>query len=177
MEGAWPPKCWFPTLKLHGTTTQKTMTSISLLWKPWVMHQEPLARQQCSGYISLITNFSPEVGGSTASEMLVSNHQTTQCNNLENYFYFSAMKTWITQQEPLWVGNNPLYTSWVQTSTLKMEGAQPPKCIFPLTKLCGARMQKIAFITCLFHTLVLKHENYILYWNVFMHLLYQILHT
>jgi len=26
MEAAWPPKHWFPTTKLHTTTTQKTTT-------------------------------------------------------------------------------------------------------------------------------------------------------
>jgi hypothetical protein len=51
------------------------------------------SRQQCSGYIFLITNFKPEDGGSTASKMLVSNHQTTLCNNPENQdFYFSTVK-------------------------------------------------------------------------------------
>jgi hypothetical protein len=40
--------------------------------------------QQCCGYISLITHFNPEDGGSTVSETLVSKHHTTERNNPED---------------------------------------------------------------------------------------------
>jgi hypothetical protein len=49
----------------------------------------------CAVYISSITNFKPEDGGSKASETLVSNHQTTLHNNPENHdFYIPAGKPW-----------------------------------------------------------------------------------
>jgi len=39
-------------------------------------------------------NFNTEDSGSVASKTLVSNHQTTQCNNPEHHnFYFSTVKT------------------------------------------------------------------------------------
>jgi hypothetical protein len=43
-----------------------------------------LGRQQCSGYVCMITNLNSEDGGRTASETLVSNHITTRSNNPEN---------------------------------------------------------------------------------------------
>jgi hypothetical protein len=53
-----------------------------------------LDRQQCSGYIFMITNFNPEDGSSTPSETSVSNRQTTRRNNPENRDNcFSAMET------------------------------------------------------------------------------------
>jgi hypothetical protein len=47
--------------------------------------------QQCSEHISLITKFNPEDEDSTASETLVSNHQTTQRNNPENHDFYSIL--------------------------------------------------------------------------------------
>jgi hypothetical protein len=47
-----------------------------------------------SGYILFTTKFNPEDGGSTASEMLVYNHQTTRLTNPENHdFIFPAVQT------------------------------------------------------------------------------------
>jgi hypothetical protein len=59
-------------------------------WKPSLNYASGtcLGRQQCSWYISLITNSNPEDGGSTASEAFVSNHHTTR-----HKLYFSAVKT------------------------------------------------------------------------------------
>jgi hypothetical protein len=48
-----------------------------------------LGRQQCNRYISIITNLSPENGGSMASITLVSNHLPTQYNNPDNQNFYS----------------------------------------------------------------------------------------
>jgi len=40
-----------------------------------------------------MTKFNPEVGGSTAFETSISNHQTTWRNNPENDLYSSAVET------------------------------------------------------------------------------------
>jgi hypothetical protein len=42
MEAAEPLKHWFPTIKLHGATSQKTTISISPPLKPRTTHQYPV---------------------------------------------------------------------------------------------------------------------------------------
>jgi hypothetical protein len=66
-----------------STALFQQSTTISLL-SPW-KSRTSLCRQQCNGYSSLIKQFNPEDGDSTASETLVSNHKTTQRNNPEKH--------------------------------------------------------------------------------------------
>jgi len=48
-----------------------------------------MERNQCSEYISLIMHFTPEDGGSTTSETLVSNYQTTRRNKSDNTDFYN----------------------------------------------------------------------------------------
>jgi len=53
-----------------------------------------------SGFISLIININTEDGGITASEMLVSIHQTTQCSNPENHDFYSLPCSQDSETDP-----------------------------------------------------------------------------
>jgi hypothetical protein len=64
-----------------------------LFTNPCLAAGTSLGKQHCSGYIFLIMNFNSEDGGSMDSEMLVFDHQTTQCNDPENNCHSSFMKT------------------------------------------------------------------------------------
>jgi hypothetical protein len=55
----------------------------------WVVVPCSWGMQQCSGYISMITNLSPEDASNTASETLVSNHVPTWRSDPENRDFYS----------------------------------------------------------------------------------------
>jgi len=86
-----------------------------------------LGRQQCSGYIFLTTTSNPEDGSNTASETLVSNHQTTRCNSPENHdFYFSVVKASNYESCLLLLQNNRYHSTHICRCTLNDQSRHFP---------------------------------------------------